>query len=445
MLPQLRRLEEMYPADLVVIGVHAPKFPAERDAANVRAAVLQFGVTHPVVSDPDHAVWDAYAVRAWPTMMFIDPRGRVIGQHAGELHFPQLGEVVGAMLHKLRDEGLLDHDDQPLPSRPEARPPGPLAFPDTALPDEVGDRIVVSDTGHHRIVVMSRGGRVERAFGRGAPGFSNGNGQAAFNAPRGLALAGDTLYVADTANHAIRRIDLASGQVSTIAGTGAQADSFNRGGPARETPLSSPWDLALSADARTLYVAMAGFHQVWALDLAGAMIGPFAGTGHEGIKDEARGRAWHAQPSGLALSDGVLYVADSETSAVRTVGLGGAQGLVGTLAGQGLFVFGDQDGDGETARLQHPLGVCAAFGVVWVADSYNNKVRRIDINTGEVRSFAGNGAHGPEDGVGLGARLWEPGNIRAGWDWLYVADTNNHAVRVLDPASGAITTLPVAE
>jgi len=211
MLPQLRRLEAMYPADLVVIGVHAPKFPAERDSANVRAAVLQFGVTHPVVSDPDHAVWDAYAVRAWPTLMFIDPQGRVIGAHAGELHFPQLGEVVGAMLYKLRGDGLLDHDDLPLPLQPEARPSGPLAFPDTALPDEAGDRIVVSDTGHHRIVVMSRGGRMEHVFGRGAPGLSNGNGQAAFNAPRGLALAGDDLYVADTENHAIRRIDLASG------------------------------------------------------------------------------------------------------------------------------------------------------------------------------------------------------------------------------------------
>jgi len=445
MLPQLRRLEEMYPDDLVVIGVHAPKFPAERDAANVRAAVLQFGVTHPVVSDPDHAIWDAYAVRAWPTLMFIDPQGRVIGAHAAELHFPQLGEAVGAMLYKLRGDGLLDHDDLPLPLQPEARPSGPLAFPDTALPYEAGDRIVVSDTGHHRILVMSRGGRVERAFGRGAPGFSNGNGQAAFNAPRGLAIAGDNLYVADTENHAVRRIDLASMQVSTIAGTGTQAASFNRGGPARETALSSPWDLALSADARTLYVAIAGFHQVWALDLASAMIGPFSGTGHEGIKDEARGRAWHAQPSGLALADGILYVADSETSAVRTVELGGAQGRVGTLVGQGLFEFGDRDGDAETARLQHPLGVCAAFGAVWVADSYNNMVRRIDITSGEVSAFAGNGAHGLEDGVGPGARLWEPGNIRAGWNWLYVADTNNHAVRVLDPNSGTITTLPVEE
>jgi len=444
MLPQLRRLEEMYPGDVVVIGVHAPKFPAERDTANVRAAVLQFGVAHPVVSDPDHRVWDSYAVSAWPTMVFVDPRGRVIGQHAGELRFPALGDVVGSMLFKLRDEGLLDHDDSALPLRPEPRPADPLLFPDTALPDEQGDRIVVSDTGHHRILLLSRMGNVRRAFGRGAPGFSNGNGQAAFNAPRGLALAGDILYVADTENHAIRRINLPDGAVSTIAGTGTQADRLNRGGPARETALSSPWDIALSEDAGTLYVVMAGFHQVWALDLASGMIGPCAGTGHEGIKDGTRARAWHAQPSGLALAGATLYVADSETSAVRVVGLSGAEGRVGTLVGQGLFEFGAADGDRDTARLQHPLGVCAAYGAVWVADSYNNTIRRIDITSGIVGTFAGNGAYGLADGVGRDASFWEPGNIRAGWGLLYVADTNNHAIRVLDPASAALVTLQVS-
>ena len=318
---------------------------------------------------------------------------------------------------------------------------------DTVLPDEPGGRLFVSDTGHHRVLMMDRAGRARRAFGRGVPCFSNGNGQAAFNAPRGLALAGDTLYVADTENHAIRRIDLATGAVGTVAGTGMQAERFNRGGPARTTALSSPWDLALSADGSTLYVAMAGFQQVWALDLASGVIGPYSGTGHEGVKDDARERAWHAQPSGLALSaDGrTLYVADSETSAVRAIELAGAQGRAGTLVGQGLFVFGDEDGDAETARLQHPLGVCAAYGAVWVADSYNNKVRKIDITSGEVGTFAGDGAPGLTDGAGREARLWEPGSIRAGWDALYIADTNNHAVRVLDPGSGELSTLPVEE
>jgi len=445
MLPQLRRLEDTYPDDLVVIGVHSPKFPAERDGENVQAALGQFGVEYPVVSDPDRRVWDAYAVKAWPTLMFVDPQSRVVGYHAGELRFPALGEAVEAMLHDFRDKGMLDDDALPLPPRPEPRSAGPLAYPDTALPDEPGDRLFIADTGHHRVLRMDREGRVRRVFGRGAPGFSNGNGQAAFNAPRGLALSGEILYVADTENHAIRRVDLATGIVGTVAGTGTQATRPNRGGPARETALSSPWDLALSEDQSTLYVAMAGFHQVWALDLASGMIGPYAGTGHEGIRDEARERAWHAQPSGLSLSGGILYVADSETSAVRAIELSGARGQVSTLVGQGLFAFGDLDGDREAARLQHPLGVCAAYGAVWVADSYNNKVRRIDITSGSISTVAGGDAHGLADGVGREARLWEPGNIRAGWGMLYVADTNNHAVRALDPTNGELRTLHIGE
>src|SRR5919204_1148031 len=368
MLPQLRRLEETYPDDVVVVGVHSPKFVAERDLANVRAAVLALEVDHPVVNDPDHRIWDAYAVRAWPTLMFVDPLSRVIAKQEGELHFPALGEAVGAMLQQFRAEGALGYET-------------------------------------------------------------------------GLALDGDTLYVADANNHAIGRVDLATGAVSTIAGTGAQAERFHRGGPAREVPLSSPWDLALSDDRGTLYVAMAGFHQLWALDLARGMIGPYSGTGHEGIRDDVRSRAWHAQPSGLARDGATLYVADSETSAVRLVETAGPDGRVRTLVGSGLFDFGDRDGPGAAARMQHALGVCAYGGAVWVADSYNNKIRKIDLGTGYVSTAAGNGEHGLRDGTGELARLWEPSGLSAAGGKLYVADTNNHAIRVFDHASADLATL----
>jgi len=445
MLPQLRRLEETFP-DVVVIGVHSPKFTAERDSANVRAAALAFGVEHPVVSDPDHRVWDSYAVKAWPTLVFVSPNGRVIGQHAGELRFPQLGDVTEVLLHQLRDAGLFgDEPASPLSPRPEPMPTGTLAFPDTVLVDQECGRLIVSDTGHHRVVVARMDGRVRRAFGRGVAGFSNGDGQAAFRAPRGLALAGDVLYVADTENHALRAIDLADGTVHTIAGTREQATLPGRGGPARETPLSSPWDLALSADGSALFVAMAGFHQVWALDLASGMIGPYSGTGHEGIKDAERGRAWHAQPSGLSREGDTLYVADSETSAVRAIETVGAAGGVRTLVGRGLFEFGDRDGPGDEARLQHPLGLHASGAAMWVADSYNNRIRKIDIPSGEVNTVAGNGEHGLQDGAGEAARLWEPSGLAAVGDTLYIADTNNHAVRTLDTRTRELTTLRMTE
>ncbi len=446
MLPELHRLEEMFPENVVVIGVHAAKFTAEEDSANVRAACQQFGIAHPVVNDARHDLWDQYAVRAWPTLVFVDPRGKVIGQQGGELHFPALGQVVEAMLHGMREDDMLADEIAPLPLTPLVRPAGTLAFPDTVLPDEKGDRLLISDTSHHRIVVAGRDGRIQRFFGRGTPGFSNGNGQSAFNLPRGLALAadGDTLYVADSANHAIRKIALGAGIVSTVAGTGKQAERFHRGGAARDVALSSPWDLALAPEGDVLYIAMAGFHQIWALDLASGMIGPYAGTGHEAIKDDVRSQAWFAQPSGLSLDGGVLYVADSETSAVRAVETAGATGRVSTLTGTGLFVFGDSDGVGEAARLQHALGVCAWGDDVYVADTYNNRIKKIDKTTGEVSTVAGDGFVGAHDGVGRAARFWFPGSIRAGWGALYVADTNNHAVRVLNPATGETTTLEIS-
>jgi DNA-binding beta-propeller fold protein YncE len=443
MLPQLRRLEETHPDDVVVIGVHSPKFPAERDLANVRSAVVALEVDHPVVNDPDHRIWEAYAVRAWPTLMFVDPLGGVIAKQEGELRFPALGDVVGAMLQQVRAAGAPGYE-MALPLRPEPRPTGSLAFPGKVLADEASGRLIVSDSGHHRLVVTRLDGAGEvRVIGRGVAGFSNGDGAARFNTPQGLALDGETLYVADTTNHAIRRIDLGTGAVSTIAGTGAQAERFHRGGAARAVELNSPWDLALAGDRRTLYVAMAGFHQIWALDLASGLISPYSGTGHEAIGDDVRSRAWHAQPSGLWLADTTLYVADSETSAVRAVETAGPAGRVRTLVGSGLFDFGDQDGPGPAARMQHVLGVCVYGGAVWVADSYNNKLRKIDLGTGYVSTAAGNGAHGLQDGTGETARLWAPSGLSTAGGKLYVADTNNHAIRVFDPASGDLATLRI--
>ncbi len=447
MLPQLRRLEETYPNDVVVVGVHSPKFSAERELANVRAAALALGVHHAVVNDPDHRVWDAYAVRAWPTLMFVDPLGRVVARHEGELHFPALGEAVGDLLQELRVAGTLSTGTSgvgaALPLWPEPFPSGSLAFPGKVLADEASGQVIISDSGHHRLLITQLGGGETRAIGAGTAGFADGRDEAAFTTPQGLALDGDTLYVADTDNHSIRRVDLATGSVSTIAGTGSQAERFHRGGSAREAALSSPWDLALSDDRRTLYVAMAGFHQIWALDLAGGTIGPYSGTGHEGIRDDPRARAWHAQPSGLARDGDTLYVADSETSAVRAIDLTGAEGRVTTLAGSGLFDFGDSDGPGRTALLQHVLDVCVLGGALWVADSYNNKIRKIDLHTGYISTAAGNGQHGLRDGIGETARLWEPSGLSAAAGKLYIADTNNHAVRVFDPGSGDLTTLRI--
>jgi DNA-binding beta-propeller fold protein YncE len=444
----LRELERHFPEELAVIGVHSPKFPAERDSASLRAAVQRLDLHHPVVNDADQRVWQEYAVRAWPTLMFVDPAGRVFGKHEGEFPLEPVRDLIAEAIAEYDAAGLLRRGTLALDPLPAGG--GGLRFPGKVLADAAGDRLFIADTGHHRIVVTDLDGRAQTVIGSGEAGLADGPiGDARFNGPQGLALGPDgRLYVADTENHAVRAIDLGTGQVTTVAGTGEQG--YDRsGGPARETALSSPWDLAFFADR--LWVAMAGTHQLWALDLASGLIEAAAGTGAESIHDGPLREATFAQPSGLSAHGGVLYVADSETSAVRRVDP--AANRVRRLVGRGLFVFGDQDGTGDMARLQHPLGVAATTEgggpVVYVADAYNSKIKRLDPTTRTIASLAGRGgddaerAFGHADGAFADALFWEPGGLSLAGRRLYVADTNNHAVRVLDLDQRVVKTVAI--
>ena len=438
----------------MVIGVHSAKFPAERVSENLRAAIQRLDLHHPVVNDADFAVWQGYAVRAWPTLMFVDPAGRVFGKHEGEFPLPPVCDLVADAIEEYDAAGLLRRGTLDLDPLPPGG--GALRFPGKVLADERGGRLFVADSGHHRIVMAHLDGRVQQTIGAGEAGLVDGAlGAARFNGPQGMALGPDgRLYVADTENHAIRAVDFAAGSVTTVAGTGVQG--YDRtGGPARETALSSPWDLAFINDR--LWVAMAGTHQLWTLDLHAGTIDAAAGTGAESIHDGPLRAATFAQPSGLSALDGVLYVADSESSAVRRVDPGATPAAtprgrpVQRLIGRGLFDFGDRDGTGDTARLQHCLGVAAATEddgpVVYVADSYNSKIKRLDAATRTIASLAGRGgddparAHGNEDGSFEDARFWEPGGLGLAGRRLYVADTNNHAVRLLDLDRREVTTL----
>jgi sugar lactone lactonase YvrE len=434
--PQLRKIERKYGDRVIVIGVHSPKFPAERETANLREAVLRYRIEHPVVNDYDFEVWNRFGGRAWPTLMFIDPQGRVIGKHEGELPFEQFDPVVAGMLKEFEERGILDPAAAAIDLEEIREPARTLKFPGKVLATE--EALYVADTNHHRIVKADLDGSIQRSYGSGEPGLLDGPAErAAFQQPQGMATSGTTLYVADTENHAIRAIDLESGVVATLAGTGEQAQPGGRAGPGRSTALSSPWDLAL-ADG-VLYIAMAGTHQIWSLDLGTGAVAPFAGTGREGLLDGPLDQASFAQSSGLALDDGHLYVADSEVSAVRDIDLHSK--LVTTVVGEDLFVFGDQDGEGDVVRLQHPLGITARAGILFLADSYNHKIKRVDPRRRVVTTWLGSGAAGRSDGVGTSASFREPGGVCAGSKGLYIADTNNHRIAVADWATGVVTTL----
>src|SRR5437870_2956856 len=323
--PQLRRIERKYGDRVIVIGVHSPKFPAERETANLREAVLRYRIEHPVVNDRDFAVWNQFGGRAWPTLMFVDPQGRVIGKHEGELPFEQLDPLVGGMLKEFEARAILDPGAAPIALEQLQEPARTLKFPGKVLATD--DAIYVADTNHHRIVKAGLDGSIQKTYGSGDPGLLDG--------------------------------------------------------PAAE--------------------------------------------------------AWFAQPSGLALAGGHLYVADSEVSAVRAIEL--RPGVVTTIAGEDLFVFGDQDGVGDAVRLQHPLGITARDGVLFVADSYNNKIKRVEPRRRVVTTWLGSGAAGYADGPGTSAAFREPGGVCAGANGLYIADTNNHRIAIADWATGTVRTL----
>ena len=435
--PQLRKLEHKYKNELAVIGVHSAKFTSEQDTDNLRKAVLRYELEHPVINDGQFTVWKQYSGRAWPTLIFIDPEGKIIGKHEGEITFEDFDSVIAQMVKEFEERGILDRT--PLNHRMEERAKSALAFPGKVLADEATDRLFISDSNHNRIIISTLEGEVSQVIGSGEVGFANGDFPvASFDHPQGMALDEDALYVADTENHAIRRVDLARGKVETVAGTGRQARGFGKGGEALSTDLSSPWDLVLHDG--TLYIAMAGVHQLWALGLETKQVRPYAGNGREAPVDGPLLSASLDQPSGITTDGKVLYFADSEASAIRTADLSDS-GRVSTIVGQDLFVFGDVDGTGDAVRLQHPIGIHFHDGVLYIADTYNNKIKRVFPQTRSVLTMLGTGEPGYLDDEANQALFHEPSGVSVAAGKLYVADTNNHAIRVANLDTGEVGTL----
>jgi thiol-disulfide isomerase/thioredoxin len=432
-LPDLAKLEKKYANQIVVIGVHAAKFDAEKDSENIRKAVLRYEISHPVVNDAHMTIWNAYEANSWPTLVLIDPEGNLVARGSGEGLYEALDTQIARLIKESRDKKTLN--EKPIRfelARFSESAASPLFFPGKVLADEASKRLFISDSTHHRIVITTLDGKKIAVAGDGQSGITDGPfDKARFNDPQGLALDGDTLYVADRKNNLIRALDLKSQTVKTIAGTGEQGEDRDSEGPALKEALNSPWDLLLH-DGK-LYIAMAGFHQIWKMDLKQGTVGPYAGTGMETRRDGSLTSACFAQPSGLATDGKTLYSTDSETSSVRALPLDG-QGKVTTIVGQGLFDFGDVDGEGEAVRLQHALGLVYHDGKLYVADTYNSKIKVIDPENHTSTTLAG----GEKEG---GPAFREPGGVSYADGKLYVADTNAHRIRVVDLKTKAVSTL----
>ena len=474
-LPELHKLEQAWPKNLVVIGVHSAKFTTEQDTQDIRSAIQRYQIEHPVINDARHELWDLFGVQAWPTVVLIDPEGNAVWATSGEITSEQVDKVIRAGMPYYRQQKLLDETPLRFDMERQSAAPTPLRFPGKILADEASGRLFISDSNHNRIVVAKLDGTLLEVIGSGVAGRKDGDfATAQFNQPQGLAfnvsgtlrvpmdgtqrvpatLDGE-LFVADTQNHEIRRVDLAARKVSTVAGTGQQgrerAAAGRRADPLR-TALSSPWDLLLHGD--DLFIAMAGSHQIWKMPRNGSSIGPCAGNGQEDVVDGPllprqpleSGYASFAQPSGLASDGKWLYVADSEGSSIRAVPLS-LRGDVRTVAGTSqlpaarLFTFGDVDGPGAQARFQHPLGLAFHGGRIYVADTYNHKIRVVDPADGTTRTLTGAGRPGHSDQP---AAFFEPAGLSVAAGKLFVADTNNHLIRAIDLKTLQVSTLAIA-
>ena len=437
-IPDLKKLEAKYANQLVVIGVHSAKFQNEKETENIRRIILRYEIEHPVYNDSEFAVWQSYGVRAWPTQVLIDPAGYVVGAISGEGNYEIIDRSIEKLVEEFRKRGELN--EQPLNLVLERAKVGdlPLAFPGKLLADAANDRLFIADSNHNRIVVTKLDGTLVEVIGTAIAGAADGPfDKATFYRPQGLALAGDSLYVADTENHLIRRVDLKSRVVETIAGTGEQSRQYFKTGPGRTIALNSPWDLQLAG--QTLYIAMAGPHQIWKMDLANNEVSTFAGSGREARLDGPLLESGFAQPSGMAILGQTLYIADSESNIIRAIDL--VSGQVTTLAGGDLFEFGDVDGSGDDVRLQHPLGLLTSGDKLLIADTYNHKIKELDPEKRRVTSLFGTGKPGQVDGAS--PSFYEPGGLTLANNNLYIADTNNHAIRVIDLKTKQTRTLKI--
>jgi DNA-binding beta-propeller fold protein YncE len=410
-LKDLKVLEQRFPQELVVIGVHSPKFTNEKSSENLKRILVRYEIEHPVVNDADHAIWKRYGAQAWPTRVIIDPAGNLVGTAMGEGNLNGFVSAIRTVIRVFDERGEIDRSPLPLDLERRRHADRPLLYPGKVLADAATDRLFIADTNHNRIVVATLDGKLIETIGSGLQGDADGIfSQARFHRPHGLALDGDILYVADTENNQVRAVDFPARAVHTLGGT----------------DLNSPWDLAMRTGI--LIVAMAGAHQVWVIDLLHDQAFPYAGSGEEARRDGAIAEAAFAQPSGLAISGDTLYVADAESNTIREVSLPPANS-VKTIAGGDLFDFGDRDGKGSEARFQHPLGVAVDGERVFIADTYNHKIKVLDRSSGRVTTFADS--------------FYEPGGISVAAGKLFVADTNNHVIRTIDLESRQVSTLTI--
>lgn len=422
-IPDLEKLEKEFENELVVIGIHSAKFSAEQSSQRIRQAALKFGVHHPVVNDSDMKVWKSYAVRAWPTVTLISPTGKVVWQRAGESFYEDARNQILALKVKHKDSLNTQKFEFQLAKveKKELMFPSKIieAKTETDNQDKTNNEPTfwIADSGNNRVIKINLKGKVLETIGNSTKGNAEGSfEETSFYEPHGLALSenGEKLYIADTKNNVIKEADLINKTVKTIAGTGETSYYFGDKKWGENVNPNSPWDLLIDKKyPNIMYIASAGNHQILKMNLQSYKTERFAGSGKEQLTDgDDFKKVAFNQPSGLTQFENFLYVADAEASAIRQIDLQKKE--VRTLVGSGLFDFGDNDGTAQKAVLQHPVSVLYVDNEVYIADTYNGKIKVLDLEKNRVKTII--------------SGLNEPNDILLIGNYLYISDTNNHQI-----------------
>ncbi|UCC55102.1 MAG: redoxin domain-containing protein [Gammaproteobacteria bacterium] len=427
-LQDLEFLKNKYHDNVRIIGIHIPRFPGERTTIHLQKAIARHNIEHPIINDMNQRVTKLFGIRQPHALVVIDTKGNIKGATSRLDKRHKLDKITGQLLCKTDRHVAVP--DTPDPSRECGIAANALAYPGRI--HVTNKRVFIADSGNNRIIETTTGGHVLHQFGSSDAGFIDGHGtDAAFSNPQGMLLLDEYLYVADSGNHAIRRIHLQSDEVITIAGTGKpgnppQSSHFSN---PREVNLNAPCGLALKGN--NIYIAMSGTNQIWALSLLTNIMEVIAGSGDKDLVDGISHLASFAQPSALSIMGNTLYVADAESSAIRAVDLDTRN--VRTLVGGGLRNYGYNDGFATDAKLQYPLDLDAdqRKKLLWVADTYNNKIRKIELGNNLVSS------------VTVDYPLHQPAGLAFSEDTLYIANTNLHEIVRIDLRNGNSDTLNV--
>lgn len=438
-LAELKKLEKKWKKELVVIGIHSPKFSTEKNQESLKQAIWQNEIEHPVLNDTDFTYLRQYGINSWPSFVLIDPRGMVFGIQVGEGIYEGFDKIITGMSEEFNRVGLMNPKSIPkLEIKRKENYNHILSFPGKLIVNDKGTELFVSDTNHNRVLrIDTKTKKILDTMGVGGTGFKDGKfTEAMFHHPQGLALNEDNLYIVDSENHSIRQANLRTKIVKTIAGTGEQARTFNVPGRGREVSFNSPWDITYSKNK--LYITMRGSHQIWVLNLLTLDADVYAGSGSENLFDGKLQIASLAQPTGLTKDSLRLYFTDSETSSVRSIGLKTSP-IVKTLLGKGLLEFGDLDGLSGKAKLQYPMGIAFSNNKLYIADTLNHKLKQFDLDKNELITFAGSGKIGAVNSNLSDSSFFEPQGIAVFDHLVYVADTNNHLIRVINSQANTVS------